>query len=171
MNVPELSKIVTFRLGEDFFAADIYAVERVLRYQAPTQIPNVPSWIEGVIEYLGRVVPVINLRRRFELPEVAVAAETRILVFNASGEWVAALVDAVLEVSGLDPAAVSPPPALFRGLSAEYLKGIVRRKDRLVILLDVARLLSSSDRLALERAIETPSLGAPETGREAAKHA
>jgi purine-binding chemotaxis protein CheW len=171
MNVPELAKIVTFRLGEDLFAADIYSVERVLRYQAPTPIPNVPAWIEGVIEYLGRVVPVINLRRRFELPEVAVAAETRILVFNAGGDWVAALVDAVLEVSGLDPAAVSPPPPLFRGLSAEYLKGIVRRKEKLVILLDVARLLSSADRLALERAVEVPSPEPPDAGREVAKHA
>ena len=169
MNESELTKIVTFRLGEDLFAADIYAVERVLRYQAPRSVPNVPPWIEGVIEYLGRVVPVINLRRRFELPEVAVAAETRILVFNAGGEWVAALVDAVLEVAGLDQATVSPPPPLFRGLSAEYLRGIVRRKDRLVILLDVARLLSSSDRLTLERAVEAPSLPGP--AREVAKHA
>jgi purine-binding chemotaxis protein CheW len=170
MNASELSKIVTFRLGEDLFAADIYAVERVLRYQQPTAIPNVPSWIEGVIEYLGRVVPVINLRRRFELPEIAVAAETRILVFNASGEWVAALVDAVLEVSGLDQATVSPPPELFRGLSAEYLKGIVRRKERLVILLDIARLLSSADRLALEHAVEAPALPDAPIG-EVAKHA
>jgi purine-binding chemotaxis protein CheW len=171
MNVPELAKIVTFRLGEDLFAADIYSVERVLRYQAPTPIPNVPAWIEGVIEYLGRVVPVINLRRRFELPEVAVAAETRILVFNAGGDWVAALVDAVLEVSGLDQATASPPPPLFRGLSAEYLKGIVRRKDKLVILLDVARLLSSADRLALERAVDAEPLEPPGAGREVAKHA
>lgn len=170
MNATELSKIVTFRLGEDYFAADIYSVERVLRYQSPTPIPNVPAWIEGVIEYLGRVVPVINLRRRFELPELSVASETRILVFNASGEWVAAIVDAVLEVSALDQATVSPPPALFRGLSAEYLKGIVRRKERLVVLLDIARLLSSSDRLALERAVEAPSLPEPAAGREAAKH-
>ena len=163
MNASELSKIVTFRLGEDFFAADIYSVERVLRYQAPTPIPNVPHWIEGVIEYLGRVVPVIDLRRRFELEAAPVEAQTRILVFNAGGEWVAALVDAVLEVSGLDPAAVSPPPSLFRGLSAEYLKGIVRRKDRLVVLLDVGRLLSSTDRLALEAASEAPP-GAPAAG-------
>ena len=171
MNVPEMSKIVTFRLGEDFFAADIYSVERVLRYQSPTPIPNVPTWIEGVIEYLGRVVPVINLRRRFELPDLSVAAETRILVFNASGEWVAAIVDAVLEVSGLDEATVSPPPALFRGLSAEYLKGIVRRKDRLVVLLDIARLLSSRDRLALERAVEASAIPDAAGGRESATHA
>ena len=150
MSTADLSQIVTFRLGDDLFAADIYSVERVLRYQAPTSIPNVPDWIEGVIDYQGRVVPVISLRRRFELPVTDVAADTRILVLNAGGEWIAAIVDAVLEVAGLADSAVQPPPPLFRGLAAEYLKGIARRGDRLVIFLDVERLLSTTDRLRLD---------------------
>ena len=148
---PALSKIVTFAIGDDFFAADIFSVERVLRYQAPRAIPNVPGWIEGVIEYQGRVVPVINLRARFEMPSNAVHAGTRILVFQASGEWIGAVVDAVVEVAALDKATLSPPPPLFRGLAGEYLIGILRRKDRLVIVLDVARLLSSNERLVLEQ--------------------
>lgn len=154
MTTAELSQIVTFRLGDDLFAADIYSVERVLRYQAPTAIPNVPEWVEGVIEYRQRVVPVLNLRRRFELPAAEMAGDTRILILNADGEWIAAIVDAVLEVSTLSGAHVSPPPPLFRGLSAEYLRGIIRRGDRLVIFLDIPRLLSTSDRLTLERAVD-----------------
>ena len=158
MSTADLSQIVTFRLGDDLFAADIYSVERVLRYQAPTSIPNVPDWIEGVLDYQGRVVPVINLRRRFELPSAEIAADTRILVLNAGGEWIAAIVDAVLEVAGLADSAVQPPPPLFRGLAAEYLKGIARRGDRLVIFLDVERLLSTTDRLRLD----TPAPAAAE---------
>jgi purine-binding chemotaxis protein CheW len=150
----EGSKIVTFRLGDDLFAADIYSVERVLRYREPTAVPNVPDWIEGVLDYQGRVVPVINLRRRFELPSAPRAAEWRIIVFNAGGEWVAGVVDAVVEVAPVDADRLSPPPPLFRGLSAEYLRGIVRRADRLVICLDVTRLLSTTERIALERATE-----------------
>lgn len=153
MTTTTASKIVTFKLGDDLFAADIYSVERVLRHQEPTPIPNVPEWIEGVIDYQGRVVPVINLRRRFELPAAPVRAETRILVFNAGGDWVAGVVDAVLEVANLDTATVAPPPPLFRGLAGEYLRGIVRRSDRLVVFLDVARLLTSNDRLQLEEAL------------------
>lgn len=149
-----VSKIVTFRLAEDLFAADIYSVERVLRYQTPTPVPNVPEWIDGVIDYQGRVVPLINLRRRFELPAAAPAAETRILVFNAGGEWVGGVVDAVLDVAPLEAGKLAPPPALFRGLAAEYLLGVVRRDQRLVIFLDVARLLTTSERLVLERAAE-----------------
>ena len=152
MTATDRSQIVTFRLGEDLFAADIFSIERVLRWQEPTPIPNVPAWIEGVLEYQGRVVPVINLRRRFEMPAREAASDTRILVFNTGGEWIAATVDAVLDVSGLDLARVAPPPPLFRGLAGEYLKGIVRRETRLVLFLDVDRLLSTNERLVLEQA-------------------
>ncbi|MFL5578463.1 MAG: chemotaxis protein CheW [Gemmatimonadaceae bacterium] len=152
MTTADPAQIVTFRLGDDLFAADIYSVERVLRHQQPTPVPNVPQWIEGVIEYQGRVVPVINLRARFELPTIAVASDTRILVFNADGDFVAATVDGVLEVAPVEAGKTAPPPPLFRGLAGEYLKGIVRRGDRLVIFLDVARLLSTSERLTLEHA-------------------
>ena len=145
-------KLVTFRLGDDHFAADIYAVERVLRYVAPTTVPDMPAYIEGVIDYQGRVVPIVNLRRRFELPAALVAAETRILVLNVAEEWIGIVVDAVTEVASFDRAAVAPPPKLFRGLSREYLKGIVRRAERLVILLDAEQLLTSTERIALQAA-------------------
>jgi purine-binding chemotaxis protein CheW len=148
----EADKLVTFRLGEDLFAADIYSVERVLRYAAPTPVPDMPDYIEGVMDYQGRVVPLVNLRLRFELPAAAVAGETRTLVLNVAGEWIGIVVDAVTEVAAYDKAAVSPPPKLFRGLSADYLKGIVRRGDRLVIFLDVEQLLSSSERISLQEA-------------------
>ncbi len=146
------AQIVTFRLGTELFAADIYSVERVLRYQQPTPLPNVPEWIEGVIDYQGRVVPVLSLRRRFEMAVIEPTGETRILVFNAGGEWIAAVVDAVLEVAAYDESQLSPPPALFRGLAGEYLRGLVRLGDRLVVLLEVDRLLSATERLRLEEA-------------------
>ena len=148
----EADKLVTFRLGEDLFAADIYSVERVLRYASPTPVPDMPSYIEGVMDYQGRVVPIVNLRRRFELPGAAAGGETRTLVLNVAGEWIGIVVDAVTEVAPYDKAAVAPPPNLFRGLAAEYLKGIVRRDERLVIFLDVDRLLSSTERISLQEA-------------------
>jgi purine-binding chemotaxis protein CheW len=148
----ESNKLVTFRLGDDHFAADIFSVERVLRYTAPTAVPDMPEYIEGVIDYQGRVVPIVNLRRRFEMSEGEVRNETRILVLHGGGEWIGVVVDSVTAVTAFDPASVAPPPNLFRGLAAEYLKGIVRMGERLVIFLDVERLLSSSERIALDRA-------------------
>jgi len=151
------SQIVTFRLGDELFAADIFSVERVLRYVAPTPVPNVPEWIEGVIDYQGRVVPVVNLRRRFELPDAAVRTDGRILVMTVDDEWVAATVDGVLDVSALDASRLAPPPTLFRGLAASFVRGIVRRGERLVVLLDVAGLFSTDERIVMERPAGEPA--------------
>lgn len=147
-------QLVTFKLGDDLFAADIYSVERVLRYQDPTPIPNVPAWMDGVIEYRGRIIPVIDLRLRFGLERVAPRAESRILVFSVGKEWIGAIVDAVLEVMSPTAEQLAPPPPLFRGLTAEFLRGIVRRDDRLIVFLEVTKLLSTEEQLVLERVAE-----------------
>ncbi len=145
-------KIVVFRLGKDLFAAGVHSVERVVRYQRARPLPDVPPWVDGVIEYRANVIPQLDLRRRFELPETAVGATTRVLVLNAGGGWVAVVVDAVLEVAAYDASQLSAPPVLFRGLTGEYLQGLVRHGERLVVLLDVDRLLSATERLRLEQA-------------------
>lgn len=151
MTIATAAQIVTFRLGEDLFAADINDVERVLRYSEPTPVPNVPTWVQGVIEYRSRVVPVIDLRIRFELKASAPSGTTRLMVLASEGEWIAAVVDAVLEVVPLRESQLAPPPPLFKGLSAEFLRGILRRHDRLIIVLDVTRLLATRERLAFDR--------------------
>ena len=148
-------KLVVFEVGDDLFAASVQSVERVLRHQPARPVPDVPAWVDGVIEYRDRVVPVINLRRRFELPEAELRPEARTLVMNARGEWIAVAVDAVLEVSGT-PGEFTPPPPFFRGLAGEYLQGLVKRGDRLVIVLDVDRLLTAQERLRLGSATAEP---------------
>ncbi len=147
-------RLVTFRLGGDLFAAPIEAVERVLRYQAPRAVPNLPAWIGGVIEYGNRIVPVIDLRRRFEMQSAPITPQMRLLVLSAAGEWAAVLVDAVIDVRTIQAADVVAPPPLFRGLTAEYLRGVIKRDDQLVIVLDTDRLLTSSERLVLANAID-----------------
>ncbi len=144
------NKLVIFCLGEDHFAADVHAVERVLRYASPTPVPDTPAYIEGVLDYLGRVVPIVNLRRRLELEPREVRPETRTVVLNVSGEWIGLVVDSVTEVAPFDQASLSAPPKMFRGLTRDYVKGIVRLNGRLVIYLDVEHLLSSTERIALQ---------------------
>ena len=156
MTADEQAQIVTFALGSDHFSADVLVVERVLRFQPPRPMPNVPAWVAGVIDYAGRVVPVIDLRARFGLPAVPHADASRTLVFLVGGEWVAVVVDAVLDVTPLRAGELEPPPALFRGLSGEYLRGLVRRHARLTIVLDVDRLLSSTEQLELREALAEP---------------
>jgi purine-binding chemotaxis protein CheW len=153
MTADEQAQIVTFALGSDHFSADVLVVERVLRYQSPRAVPNVPAWVAGVIAYGGRVVPVIDLRARFGLPPAARAEASRTLVFVVGGEWIAVVVDAVLDVTPLRAGELEPPPAIFRGLAGEYLRGLVRRHERLTIVLDVDRLLSSTEQLELREAL------------------
>ena len=156
MNATETSgrtQLVVFRVGDDRFAADIFAVERVLRFTAPRPIPNVPAWLEGVIDYGGRVVPVIDLRMRFELPAAPSRESARILVVVAGDDWIAAIVDGVDEVITVTAAQLEPPPPLFHGLAKQYLRALVRRGDHVIVALDVAQLLTAREHVILEQVV------------------
>ena len=157
----EALQIVTFAVAGDLFAADIFAVERVLRYTPPRPVPNTPSWLLGVIDYQDRVVPVLDIRVRFELPPAEATMATRIVVFDVDKQWIGALVDSVQEVVTIPRADIEPPPALFRGLTKEYLMGMLRRPKGVVIVLEPAKLFTSQERLVLEQAAKVV---AKETG-------
>ncbi|MFN2398241.1 MAG: chemotaxis protein CheW [Gemmatimonadaceae bacterium] len=144
-------QMVLFRLGTDVFAVEISAVERVLRYQSPTPVPDMPDWVEGVFEYQERIVPMVGIRQRFTLEPIPPSAETRILVLSVERELVGVMVDAVVEVVSVARSQVAPPPPIFRGLAAEYLKGVVSHQGKLIIYLDVAKLLSAGERIELQR--------------------
>lgn len=146
----EMVKLVTFQLGLDLFAADVLSVERVLRYTPPNCVPDVPEWLQGVVEHRGKVVPVVDLRRRVELTDDSITPETRILVLLTSHGWVGAIVDMVHEVATVPAASVTPPPALFRGLSAEFIRGVTKVRDQIVVVLDVDRVLTSTERITFE---------------------
>jgi purine-binding chemotaxis protein CheW len=142
-HVAESTRLVTFRLGSNLFAAEIHAVQRVLRYEQPRALPDMPDWMEGVVDYQGTMVPVIDMRRRFGLAAVTPGPQARLMVCAAPGGLAAMLVDAVLDVKPVQPGDLMDPPELFRGLAGEYLKGLTRRQDQLVVVLDVESLLST----------------------------
>ena len=152
----ERLQLVTFRVGDDHFATDIYSVERVLRFAAPRPIPNVPAWLEGVIDYRERVVPVIDLRSRFELPAASSREAARILVLVVGDEWMGAIVDGVDAVSTVAASQIEPPPPIFRGLARQYLRGLVRPTEEgapVLVVLDAAELLTTRERIVLEHAV------------------
>lgn len=158
--VPQL-QIVTFRIGPEEFGLDVFSVQEILRYQPVTAIPKAPAFVEGVIDMRGVLVPVIDMRRRFELADTAIGGDTRIVVVYFEGERLGLIVDAVTAVLRIPESAVSEPPRYFRGIAAEYIRGIAKLEERLVVLLEIDRILSSEERIALQETELTAAAAEP----------
>lgn len=157
-SVPQV-QFVTFRLGAEEFGFDVFGVHEILRYQPVTPVPKAPDFVEGVIDVRGTLVPVVDLRRRFELPNPAIDGDTRIVLVEFGGERLGLIVDAVTEVLRVPSTSLTEPPPFFRGLAAEFIRGIVRAAERLIVVIDVAQVLSSDERIALEAAEMRPRGG------------
>jgi len=148
MNTGDDVQVVTFRVGRQEFAFDILQVERILRYSPPSPLPKAPQFLEGVMPYGDIAVPVIDLRKRFEL-DAPIREETRVMVLELENQRVAVLVDEVREVLRVDSTTIAAPGPVVSGLAAVYIAGIISRPERTIILLNARKLLSSSERLAL----------------------
>jgi len=152
-------QVVVFRVGGQEFAFDIFHVQRILEYRAPAPLPKAPPFLEGVLTLPGAVVPVIDLRTRFELGRVDRTDETRVMVLDCDGQPIGAVVDAVVAVLRVAVSRIVPPPPVVRGLAAEYVQGVITLPERTIILLQTARLLTSSERIVLEDLGTEPAYG------------
>lgn len=144
-------RLVTFGVGDGWYAMDVTHVERVLRREGVQSIPGMPPWMEGVVEHHGRIVPVISLRLRFGIDAVERPATSRLLVLSLGEDLLAVSVDRVLDVRAVAPTDVTPPPRLLQGMVGAYLGGMVRHGDAMVLVLDVDRLFGADERVALDR--------------------
>jgi purine-binding chemotaxis protein CheW len=149
MNTGDDVQVVTFKVGRQEFAFDILQVERILRYTPPSPLPQAPEFLEGVLSYEGGAIPVIDLRKRFEL-EAAIREETRMMVLQLESQRVGVLVDEVCEVVKVDSTEITAPGAVVSGLAGVYIVGIIARPERTIVILNARKLLSSTERLALE---------------------
>jgi len=149
-------QLVTFRVAGQEFAFNIFQVERILRYESPAALPKSPDFLEGVLQYQGGPVPVIDLRKRLSVA-APLKDDTRIIVLDWDGGRIGVVVDAVTEVMQIGAAAVNPPPPIVKGLAAEYISGLVGRDQRTIIVLNTGKLLASQEKLALATALEEQS--------------
>jgi purine-binding chemotaxis protein CheW len=147
-------QLVAFRLGNSELAVDVHAVQEVLRAAPAAPVPSAPDWVEGVIEHRGALLPVLDLRRRFQVTGQADRAEARVLVAEVAGERIGLVVDRVTEVLAAPESAFEPLPAGVAQLAPEGLRQVARLADRLILLLDLGSLLSTPERAAL-RELET----------------
>ncbi|MDR2800984.1 MAG: chemotaxis protein CheW [Desulfovibrio sp.] len=138
----ELLQLVTFSIGEEEFGVDILKVQEIIRTMEITKVPRAEAFVEGVINLRGKVIPIIDLRRRFGLDSKAHDKHTRIIVIEINTLIVGFVVDSVSEVLRIPAGTVEPPPPVVAGLDSDYISGVGKLQDRLLILLDLDKLLS-----------------------------
>lgn len=141
----DLIQLVTFRIGDEEFGVDILAVQEIIRLLQITMVPRAPSFIEGVINLRGKVIPVVSMRSRFNKPAAEHDVNTRIVVMQIEQKIVGFLVDAVSEVLRISAATVEEAPPVVAGIGSEYIKGVGKLGDRLLILLDLNYLLNNTN--------------------------
>jgi len=144
--------VVIFRLADEYYALDIQTVQEIVRMQTITSIPGSDIWVEGITNLRGRVVPVIDLRKRCGVEAGEYTAETRIVVVSSATGMVGLIVDAVSEVMRIPGEQVEPPSAIVSVPENTYLRGIAKLDDRLVSLMDLEGVLPASEDIELELA-------------------
>lgn len=142
-------QFVAFRLGDSEFGAAIDQVREILVFGRSTVVPKVPEFIEGVINVRGKVIPVLNLAKRFGIPGRPPGPETRVVVVEAAEQVVGMVVDSVTEVIKVPFDAIEPPPPLIAAISARFLHGIAKLEDRILVILNLDRVLSPEELLEL----------------------
>jgi len=138
----QMLQLVTFKLGNEEYATEILKVQEINRMVEITAVPDSPAYVEGVINLRGKVIPVIDLRKKFGIPAKEADAHSRIMVVDV-GNTVGLVVDSVSEVLRISTDTVEPPPAMTGTGSEEYIRGIGKLEDRLVILLDLDKLIGN----------------------------
>jgi purine-binding chemotaxis protein CheW len=135
-------QLVVFDLANEVYGVDIAVVREIIRMQPVTKVPGAPAFVEGVINLRGKVIPVIDLRKRFGLSASGYTKESRISVVEIDQHDIGLIVDGVSEVLRVPASAVEPPSSVITSIEASYLRGIAKLDDRLVILLDLNQILN-----------------------------
>jgi purine-binding chemotaxis protein CheW len=147
----DVSQVVVFGLEEQRYALRLFAVQQIVRMAEITPLPQAPGIILGVIDIRGEIVPVFDIRRRFQLPEREISVSDHLLIARTSERTVALAVDQVFGVTTLNPGMTTEPDRILPGLA--YVEGVVKLEDGLVFIHDLDTFLSTEETATLERAL------------------
>ena len=147
-------ELLTFKLGSEEYGIDILKVQEIRGYEAVTAIANAPEFIKGVINLRGIIVPVVDMRIKFKLGNVTYNETTVVIILNVANRVVGMVVDGVSDVTTLKADEIKPPPEFGAGLDVKYLQGLGTVDERMIILVDIEKLMSSRDMELIETAEE-----------------
>lgn len=146
----ELLQLVSFMIDKEEFGVNILYVQEINRFIQITRVPNAPEFVEGVINLRGRVIPVIDLRTKFNLKKKEQDKNTRIIVVEVEGKVVGFIVDSVREVLRIPTSITEAPPEIVTGVNSEFIQAVAKLDDRLITLLNLEKVLSNSDKEKLK---------------------
>ncbi len=138
-------QMVSFRLAQEEYGIEITKVQEIILMGEITRVPQTPAFIKGLINLRSTVIPIVDLRLRFSMPQEEPTDETRIMVVNVAGKTIGIIVDAVNEVLRISRDQIAPPPPTVAGLGHEYLTGLAKLDKRLLILLDIDKILGAEE--------------------------
>jgi len=145
-------EFLSFVLGDAQYCIDILKVQEIRTYEAPTRIANTPAFIKGVMNLRGNIVPIIDLRVKFGLPEQRLDTQTVVIVLNVAKRTVGVVVDGVSDVIAVADAEIKPAPELAGSLDTRYIQGLATVAGQMMILVDIERLMTSRDMSLVDEA-------------------
>ena len=144
-------QLACFKIGPELYALDIMRIKEIIRPQKLTPVPKAPSFIEGVINLRGAVIPVADMRKRFDQSISAENRKNRIIVCSLVGKIVGLLVDEVTEVKRFGRQDIAPAPQFIKGPQADYFLGVARSDNDLIMLIDLEKVLSTDEKIELQK--------------------
>ncbi len=144
-------QLVIFTLGKEEYAVEIMRVKEIVPYKEPVKIPNTPRFIEGVINLRGEIIPIISLKKRFNLVDDLINEQTRVIVVNVEGKQVGFIVDDASEVLTMHDDQIDIAPEIITGIDRNYIAGIGKLEDRILILLDLNKIFTDKENEDLKK--------------------
>lgn len=143
--ITAIREFLTFKLGQEEYGIDILRVQEIRSYETPTRMANMPAFIKGVVNLRGVIVPILDMRVKFDLPEVSYNDFTVVIVLNIGRKVVGMVVDGVSDVISLAPAEMRPVPEFASTIGSDYLLAIGSVQERMLILLDIEKLMTGAE--------------------------
>ena len=143
-------QLVIFSLSSEEYGVDIMQVREIVTYREPVTVPNTPAFVEGIINLRGEIIPIVNLKRRFNISGEIIGEQTRIIVMNIDTKKVGFIVDDASEVITIRNEDIEIAPEIVSGVDREYISGIGKVEERILIILDLNKLFTEKEREALE---------------------
>lgn len=140
------NQFVVFKLGEERYGVDILNVNTISEYLDITKVPDGPKYVKGIINLRGDIIPVIDLKRRFNIPETEFTEDTRIIIYAVDGVLVGFLVDEASQVLRIDAGDIEPTPSILKGKDREYISAVAKYDNEIIVLLDFEKILNEGEK-------------------------